>query len=83
LRIVGENLPGRGNSAQHRQPDVQKNQVRTERGGLLDRVESIGHFGDDRPSPMVLQRGTDVTAPQLMVIHDENIERHRDRDGAS
>ena len=46
---------------------------------LLNSVEPIRGFSDDLPTTGVMQRGSDVAAPQIAIVDDENPGGHWER----
>ena len=69
--IVLENPVSGLDAVERGKADVEQDEIRSKRRGLLHGIRAVRHFSDDLPS-RVLKRRADVATPRLIVIDDEH-----------
>jgi hypothetical protein len=63
-------------SVDRREPDVQDDEIRPEPLGFLNRLKSIGGFTDNLALQVVPKRRRDIATPGLVILNDQNADRH-------
>ena len=68
---------GHFDSADPRQADVEKNNVRMKVSNFLDRVLAVAGFFNDFDTAMARKNGANVMPGQLMIINDQDVDALR------